>query len=92
MFTGCVNVDVGEMPPLRKALAVVNAPKARTTTRNATVEPDAVSHSIGIVVEIVIDRNGLSDAQGVTFNCERVSVNELIPRTKAIFVFHPMNV
>mmetsp|Transcript_3495 Transcript_3495/g.6583 ORF Transcript_3495/g.6583 Transcript_3495/m.6583 type:complete len:490 (-) Transcript_3495:155-1624(-) len=92
MFRRGVNVNVRKMPPLRKSFTVIDPSKSRPLSWNATIQRDSIPNAVGIVVEIVINGNGLRDPKGVSFNSKGIGVNELIPRTKGVFVLHPMHV
>ena len=78
MLGWCVDINVGEMPPMAESLAVVNPSETTSSSWHTAVELDSVLNTIVVLPEIVENRDRLSDSQGMAFNSKCIRVFQLV--------------
>lgn len=81
-----LEVDMAKKPPFTEAFAKIYSPEEPPgVSIKRTVEPDSLIATAAIF-------QWLSDLESMTFDTEPIFCSEIVPATRRIFVFHPMDV
>ena len=87
VFTWHMKINMTQIPPIRKSLGIVNPPPPPSLTWHRTIQSYKA-----ILIQGTTFIEGLCDSQRMSFDRKGIPVNHVLPRTRGIFVFHPMQV